>query len=110
MRAFPDPDVTHNDGEVDPIRDIETINHELRAKDLQQVEKINEDIATQMKRTKDKKRLEEELDVVSRVKAMLEDKKMVKDGEWSAKDIEYLNKHLFLTSKPVIFLVNIGKE
>jgi len=41
---------------------------------------------------------------------MLKKGLFVKDGEWSAKDIEYLNKHLFLTSKPVIYLVNIGKE
>jgi len=44
VRAFPDADVTHNDGEVDPIRDIETINHELRQKDLQQIEKVIEEI------------------------------------------------------------------
>ena len=35
VRAFPDEDVMHNDGEIDPIRDIETINEELRLKDLQ---------------------------------------------------------------------------
>jgi obg-like ATPase 1 len=54
--------------------------------------------------------LEEELDTINRVSEMLKNGVFVKDGEWSAKDIEYLNKHLFLTSKPVIYLVNIGKE
>ena len=34
VRAFPDPDVVHEEGEVDPLRDIETINGELAAKDL----------------------------------------------------------------------------
>jgi len=33
VRAFPDEDVVHNDGDIDPIRDIETINFELCAKD-----------------------------------------------------------------------------
>lgn len=33
----------------------------------------------------------------------------VRNGEWTPRDMEYLNKHLFLTSKPVIYLVNIGK-
>jgi obg-like ATPase 1 len=56
VRAFPNEEIIHNDGEVDPIRDIETINHELRAKDLQQVEKIIENLETAMKRTKDKKK------------------------------------------------------
>lgn len=35
IRAFPDEDIMHNEGEIDPIRDIEIINGELRAKDLQ---------------------------------------------------------------------------
>jgi len=63
-----------------------------------------------MKRTKDRKKEEEELEVINRVTEMLKAGQFVKDGEWSAKDIDYLNKHLFLTSKPVIYLVNIGLE
>tara|TARA_B110000285_G_scaffold140048_1_gene156780 strand:- start:480 stop:728 length:249 start_codon:yes stop_codon:yes gene_type:complete len=35
VRAFPDEDIMHNEGEIDPIRDIEIINGELRSKDLQ---------------------------------------------------------------------------
>ena len=34
VRAFDDDEVIHDEGEVDPIRDIETINGELAAKDL----------------------------------------------------------------------------
>lgn len=34
LRAFPGEDVIHEDGNVDPVRDIDTINGELRAKDL----------------------------------------------------------------------------
>lgn len=39
---------------------------------------------------------------------MLKAGKMVKEKEWVAKEVDYLNKHLFLTSKPTVFLVNIG--
>jgi obg-like ATPase 1 len=35
VRAFPDENIMHNEGEIDPIRDIEIINGELRSKDLQ---------------------------------------------------------------------------
>ena len=41
---------------------------------------------------------------------MSENNQDVRNGEWGPRDIEYLNKHLFLTSKPVIYLVNIGME
>ena len=108
VRAFPDEDVTHNDGEVDPIRDIETINGELRAKDMQFLEKAVEDVNNQLKRTKEKKRLEEKLACLMRVKETLEKNEAVKDQDWNAKEIDCLNEFLFLTSKPVIYLVNIG--
>jgi obg-like ATPase 1 len=39
---------------------------------------------------------------------MLKDKKFVKDYDWNSKEVEVLNNHLFLTSKPVVYLVNIG--
>jgi obg-like ATPase 1 len=40
IRGFPDEDILHTEGDLDPIRDIEIINHELRAKDLQAIPKI----------------------------------------------------------------------
>lgn len=107
VRGFPNEEVVHEEGEVDPIRDMEIINGELIAKDLQHVERVLADIQTRMKRKKEKKD-EEELALVQRVDEMLKNGKFVKDGEWSAKEVDFLNNHLFLTSKPVIYLVNIG--
>lgn len=48
--------------------------------------------------------------VINIVKEMLDAGKHVKDGDWNPKQIEVLNSHLFLTSKPVIYLANIGKD
>lgn len=107
MRAFPNEEVVHEEGDVDPIRDIEIINAELRAKDLQQVARILDDLATRMKRKKEKKD-EEELALIEKVKAMLEAGEHVRDGVYNGKEIDTLNNHLFLTSKPVVYLVNIG--
>jgi len=45
---------------------------------------------------------------MNEVTEMLNAGKMVKEKEWSAKEVDFLNKHLFLTSKPTVFLVNIG--
>jgi len=82
----------------------------LRAKDLQFVQKAIEELEAALKRAKEKKKLEEEMATMMKVKEMLNDGKHVKDGDWNAKEIEHLNNHLFLTSKPVIYLVNIGCE
>lgn len=112
LRAFPDEDIMHNEGDIDPIRDIEIINGELRAKDLQQIDQICERLENDLKRAKDvtKRKLEEESATIMKVRSFIEEGNMVKDGTWDGKEIEILNKYLFLTSKPVIYLVNIGKE
>lgn len=44
-----------------------------------------------MKKSKEKKREEEEIACINKVKAILESGKSVKDGDWSAKEIEVLN-------------------
>jgi len=41
---------------------------------------------------------------------MLENKIPVRNGQWNGKEIETLNKHLFMSAKPVVYLVNIGHE
>lgn len=107
VRAFPNEEVVHEEGDVNPIRDIEIINGELIAKDQQHLQKVYEEIQSRMKRKKEKKD-EEELDLMKRVEEMLKNGQFVKDGNYSAKEVDMLNKHLFLTSKPVIYLVNIG--
>lgn len=42
--AFDDPDVIHVDGEVNPVRDLETISEELRLKDEESLNKAIEKI------------------------------------------------------------------
>lgn len=59
---------------------------------------------------KNDKAAKEAKEIIDKAKAMLLDKKPVRDGDWNAKEIEELNNHLFMTSKPVVYLVNISKE
>lgn len=105
-RAFENEDVIHVEGDVNPVRDIDIINDELRLKDLEyvdvHVEKLGRFVARGEKKDKP------EYDVLCKVKSLLDDKKAVRFGEWSATDIEILNKHLFLTAKPMIYLINLS--
>ena len=41
---------------------------------------------------------------------MLTNKKPIRDGTWNGKEIETLNKYLFMSSKPIVYLVNIGRD
>lgn len=109
-RAFEDPDVTHVEGEVDPVRDLDIICEELRLKDeeklLQYVDKLEKVVA----RGADKK-LKPEYDSLLKIKGILVDeKKHLRFADWNAHDIEILNKYLFLTSKPCIYLVNLSDK
>lgn len=42
LRTFEDPDITHVEDRVDPVDDMEIIHAELRAKDIERVNKIIE--------------------------------------------------------------------
>jgi len=55
------------------------------------------------------KKSKEEKETLDKVKILLDDGKWVRSGDWSIKDIEILNAHLFLTAKPVVYLVNMSE-
>lgn len=105
-RAFEDEDVIHVEGDVNPVRDIEIINEELRLKDLEYVESPVEKLGRFVARGEKKDKAE--YDVLCKVKGLLEKNQPVRFGEWNATEIEFLNKHLFLTAKPMIYLINLS--
>lgn len=107
-RAFENEDVIHVEGDVNPVRDIEIINEELRLKDLEYLESHLEKLGRFVARGEKKDK--PEYDVLCKVKTILDEKKAVRFGEWSATDIEILNKHLFLTAKPMIYLINLSES
>lgn len=109
VRAFHDEEVIHEEGEVDPIRDMEIITGELIAKDLQKIEKITEALRPAIEKRHEKEAVKEQ-EIIDAVKVMLSEGKPVREGNWNIKEVEVLNKHLFITAKPVVYLVNIGRD
>jgi len=107
VRAFESEEISHTEGDVNPIRDLEIISNELVQKDLQQCNKRIDELAVKIKRNNDKDS-KEETEVLVKVKEMLEKGQWVRTGEWKAKDIEYLNTLLFITAKPVVYMVNLS--
>ncbi|XP_059054415.1 adenylate kinase 9 [Achroia grisella] len=109
-RAFDDEDVIHVDGDVNPVRDLETIGEELRLKDEEQLLQNLEKLDRVVNRGNDKK-LKPEYDALNKIKSILVDeKKHIRFGDWSAAEVEVLNKYLFLTSKPALYLVNLSEK
>lgn len=109
VRAFPNEEVIHNEGDVEPIRDMEIITNELFQKDLQQIAKAVDDLNRVIARKNNKPDVEER-DLLLKCQEMLANKTPIRDGTWNGKEVETLNKYLFMSSKPVVYLVNIGRD
>jgi len=117
MRAFEDDDVIHAEDTVDPVRDINTISSELRIKDMSDLTGIIEahmkkKTAEATKTPQSKKRWEENLASYEKIMKWMEDGKDARNGMdiWSNHDIDVLNDLQLLTSKPVLFAVNMNLE
>lgn len=110
VRAFDDDDVTHVEGDVNPVRDLEIIHDELRLRDEQYLTKTLGTLEKTSVRSGNKKD-KPEFDMLSKVSTFFtEEKKDVRFGQWTAVEIEVLNKHLFLTAKPLVYLVNLSEK
>ncbi|KAG6817176.1 hypothetical protein H0H87_011877 [Tephrocybe sp. NHM501043] len=132
IRAFDDAEVIHVEGDVDPLRDMEIIQTELRLKDIEWVEKSLENLkragrALNSTSLADKAKKEEIVSSVSSptpssfdlslkatvekvLKVLTEDNKDARKAEWSNKEIDVVNSLSLLTAKPVTYLVNLSER
>lgn len=109
-RIFEDDEVTHVEGDVNPVRDMEIIHEELRLKDAEYLEKNLDHLERTVVRGADKTK-KAEYEALKKVHGILvEEKRPVRFGTWDAKEVEELNKHMFITSKPMIYLVNMSEK
>uniref|UniRef100_A0A023FM73 Obg-like ATPase 1 n=1 Tax=Amblyomma cajennense TaxID=34607 RepID=A0A023FM73_AMBCJ len=109
-RTFEDEDVTHVEGDVNPVRDIDIINEELRKKDEEYLLAAIDKMERTVLRGADKK-MKPEYDILIKIRGVLcDEKKHLRFFDWNVNEIEVLNKHLFITAKPMIYLVNLAEK
>lgn len=107
VRAFSNQDVPHVDGNIDPMRDIETINMELLLSDMDLVEKRIQRIE---EGKKIKKEQADELAVLRKCLEALENEVTMHSMELSDAERELLVNYSFLTDKPMIMVINTDEE
>jgi len=107
-RAFIKKDIEHVEGNVDPVRDFQIIRGELLKKDTEWMTNYKGQFMKKC-RAKITKEQENEINLMDKVIAGLADAKEPRHGTWSGKELGYLNQYPLLTSKPVVYLVNISK-
>ena len=108
VRCFEDDDITHVDGAVEPIRDIETIDTELILADLDSMERQIERL-TKKARGNDKDAIER-LAVYGPAKELLERGEALRGGDWDENQRRHLNMGGFITVKPVLYVCNVDEE
>ena len=108
VRCFEDSDVTHVEGSVDPIRDIEIINLELILADLQTIENRLSKVERKAK-AKDAEGIAEKA-VLEKVKAALEAEKPARSVELNKEETAVVKGFQLLTLKPMIYVANIGED
>lgn len=107
LRCFNDPNVTHVDGNIDPLRDIETINFELIFSDLELVEKV---LAKREKVAKSDKSARSEVELLKRIKEVLEKGKSARVLNLNDEEKSLLKTYQLLSTKPIIYVCNVDES
>lgn len=109
VRCFDDGNIIHVEGNIDPIRDIETINLELAIADLDIINNRLEKVSKKARTTKDKNDLLE-VETLELCKNALLENKPIRQVELSDEQKLIIKSYSFLTEKPIIYLANIKES
>ena len=108
LRCFENPNITHVDGSIDPVRDKEIIDTELQLKDLETIEsrigKVQKQAVTGEKSAK---RL---FEIYQQYKSVLEQGKSARTVELDKEDRKLVRDLHLLTDKPVLYVCNVDEK
>ena len=107
VRCFEDSNITHVDGNIHPIRDIETINLELIFADIETIDKKIESVK---KKIKADKKFQDELNILEKIKNTLEQGKPARSLNFTDEEIILLKETFLLTIKPILYIANISEQ
>lgn len=108
VRCFFEPAVSHVDGEVHPLVDVETINTELVLSDLEVLERRLSRV--ERKASSGDRAAQKESDVLLRVKKSLEKGVAARLLDFDKEETEKLSRVDLLTSKPAVLVANISED
>ena len=108
VRCFDNNQITHVEGSIDPIRDIETIQIELSLADLDSVEKRLSRLDKKMK-TKTKDAIDE-FNALTKIKEALDQNLSPRLIDFSEEELKTIKHFNLLTMKPMIYIANVSEE
>lgn len=109
VRCFENSDITHVEGQIDPIRDIEIINVELILSDLEIIQNRISRIGKKMEMAKDKKELLE-INTLKKCVENLEKNVPLRNVEFDEEELLVLKNFSLITLKPIIYAANVNED
>lgn len=109
VRAFPDPNVVHVDGSVDPRRDVEIIELELAMADLATVEKMLVGVQGKMKAGKNSD-LACQASALGKLQAALVKGELARGVEFTDDETAFVKTMSLMTAKPILYVVNVDEN
>lgn len=108
VRCFNDDNIIHVAGKVDPISDIDIIDTELALSDLESIERAH--LKTQKLARSGDKEAQGFLQLLDKVKAHLEEGKVVRALNLNDDELKALRAYNLLTIKPIMYIANVDED
>ena len=108
VRCFESSDITHVEGAVDPLRDIDIIETELCLADLEAVEKRAAKVTKLLK--SGSKEAKAEAAALERLKSVLDEGRPAREAELAEEEQTLLRDLNLLTRKPILYVANVGED
>ncbi|MGM0381200.1 MAG: redox-regulated ATPase YchF [bacterium] len=108
LRLFEDANVSHVEGEVDPIRDVEIIETEFALADLEVIENRLEKI--EKKAQVGDKEARQEYELLEELAASLDAGKKIVPDKLSEEEKEIISDLPLVSTKPVLYVLNVSEE
>jgi GTP-binding protein YchF len=110
VRCFQDSDVTHVEGRIDPIADIETVETELMLADLESLERRIEGLERRSRGTdKEAQEARQTLDLIERTLVLLRDGKPARLTQRKPEEEKVFHMLALLTALPVLYVCNVDE-
>jgi GTP-binding protein YchF len=113
VRAFEDENVPHPGGSVNPARDLAAMDFELLFSDLVIVDRSMERLSDRLLKKKvypERQTDEALLALLLRIKEALEQEAPIRDLALTRDEKTLIRGYQFLTSKPMLVVLNVGAE
>ena len=107
LRCYDDDNISHVEGSVDPLRDKEIIEFELKLKDIETLNNRKNKISRAAK-TGDKASIDE-LKVLNEVLFKLNNEKNLSNEDFRIDELNFIKSMSLLSLKPVLFVCNIDE-